>query len=73
MPDAVTGGIVLRIRLRFHKYTPQQLTIGWALHQQAAHQLGGDLLSGASEEELGEVRGEGGGRGSGLTICIDYL
>jgi len=33
---AVAGGLVLRIRLRFHKYAPQKLAIGLAFHQQAA-------------------------------------
>jgi len=43
----------LRIRLRFHNHAPQQLTIGLAFHQQAADELGGDDLGGASEEALG--------------------
>ena len=50
---AVTGGLVLGIRLRFHKYAPQQLASGLAFHQQAADQLGGNLLGGAGEEGLG--------------------
>jgi len=53
---AVAGGVVLRIRLRFHHHTPQQLAIRLALHQQAADELGGNDLSGAAEEALG---GEG--------------
>jgi len=43
----------LRIRLRFHNHAPQQLTIGLAFHQQAADELGGDDLGGASEEDGG--------------------
>jgi hypothetical protein len=63
---AVTGGLVLGIRLRFHNHAPQQLAIRLALHQQAADQLGGDLLGGAGEEGLREVLGERGGYGSGF-------
>jgi len=37
-----------------------------AFHQQAANQLGGDHLSGAGEEGLGEVLGERSGYGSGF-------
>ena len=54
---AVAGGVVLRIRLRFHNHAPQQLPSGLALHQQAADEVGGDLLGGAGEEGLGEVLG----------------
>jgi len=39
-----------------------------ALHQQATDELGGDLLGGAGEEELGELLGEGGGYGSWLRV-----
>jgi len=46
----VAGGVVLGIRLRFHKYAPQQLAIGLAFHQQAADQLGGDHLGWAGVE-----------------------
>jgi len=58
---AVAGGLLLGIRLHFHKYAPQQLAIGLAFHQQAADQLGGDQLGGAGEEGLGEVLGGRGG------------
>jgi len=51
---AVAGGLLLGIRLRFHKYAPQQLATFLALHQQAADQLGGDQLGGAGEEGLRE-------------------
>ena len=37
-----------------------------ALHQQAADELGGDNLSGAGEEVVGEVLGERGGYGDGV-------
>ena len=63
---AVAGGLLLGIRLRFHKYAPQQLTIRLAFHQQAADQLGGNELGGAGEEALGEMQGERGGFGSGF-------
>jgi len=43
------------IRLRFHNHTPQQLAIRLALHQQAADELGGNLLGGAGEEGWGEM------------------
>ena len=59
---AVAGGVVLGIRLRFHNHTPQQLAIRLAFHQQAADELRGDDLGGASEEGLGEVLGGRGGR-----------
>jgi len=49
---AVEGGLLLGIRLRFHKYAPQQLAIGLAFHQQSADELGGNLLGGAGEEAL---------------------
>jgi len=54
---AVAGRLLLGIRLRFHNHAPQQLAIGLAFHQQAADQLGGDDLSGAGVEGLGEVTG----------------
>ena len=40
---------------------PQQLAIGLALHQQAADELGGNLLGGATEEGVREGLGKGGG------------
>ena len=61
----VAGGVVLRIRLRFHNHAPQQLPGGLAFHQQAADQLGGNQLSGTAEEGLREVLGGRGGYGSG--------
>ena len=63
---AVAGGVALAIRLRFHNHAPQQLAIGLALHQQAADELGGDLLGGAGEEGLGEVLGGRGGYGMAM-------
>ena len=50
----VAGGFALAIRLRFHNHAPQQLAIGLAFHQKASDELGGDDLSGAGEEGLGE-------------------
>jgi len=60
---AVAGGLLLGIRLGFHHHAPQQLPSGLALHQQAADQLGGNLLGGAGEEGRGEVLGERPGYG----------
>ena len=68
---AVAGGVALAIRLRFHNHAPQQLAIGLALHQQAADELGGNLLGGAGEEGLGEVLGGRGGYGGGF--CEEVL
>ena len=62
----MAGRVVLGIRLRFHNHAPEQLTRGLAFHQQAADQLGGNLLGGAAEEGLGEVLGGRGGYGGGL-------
>ena len=63
---AVASRVVLGIRLRFHNHAPQQLPIRLAFHQQAADELGGNLLGGTGEEGLGEGLGERGGYGSGL-------
>ena len=63
---AVAGGVVLGIRLGFHNHAPQQLARGLAFHQQAADQIGGNLLGGAAEEVLGQVLGGLGGYGSGM-------
>ena len=49
---AVAGRVVLRIRLRFHDHTPQQLAIGLPFHQQAADELRCNLLGWAGEEGL---------------------
>ena len=38
-PVAVTGRLVLGIRLRFHNHAPEQAAIGLAFHQPAAHQV----------------------------------
>ena len=61
----MTGRVVLRIRLGFHNHAPEQLATFVAFHQQAADEVGGDLLGGAGEEALGEVLGGRGGYGSG--------
>jgi len=50
----------------FEIFTPQRLAIHLALHQQAADELGRNLLGGAGEKGWGEVLGEGGGYGSGF-------
>jgi len=64
---AVAGGLLLGIRLRFHNHAPQQLPSGLAFHQQAADQLGCNLLGGAGEEGWGELLGGRGGYGSGFS------
>ena len=69
---AVAGGLLLGIRLRFHNHAPQQLPIRLAFHQQAADELGGNLLGGAGEKGLGEGLGKRGGYGSGLGMGRDY-
>ena len=61
----MADGLALAIRLRFHNHAPQQLASGLALHQQAADEVGGNLLGGVGEEGLGEVLGRRGGYGSG--------
>ena len=69
VPVAVTYRLLLEIRLRFHNQAPQQRTRGLAFDQQAADEVGGNLLGGAGTEGLGEsweVLGDGrGGYGSG--------
>ena len=65
---AVAGGVVLRIRFRFHNHAPQQPAIRLAFHQQAADELGGNLLGGAGEEGVGEVLRGRGGYGSGFRL-----
>ena len=62
----VAGRFALAIRLRFHKYAPQQRPSGLALGQQAADELGGYPLGRASEEGLGEVLEGLGGYGGGF-------
>ena len=65
---AVAGGVVLRIRLRFHNHAPEQLATLLSLHQQAANELGGNDLGGAGEEGLGEVLG---GYGRSLELAFE--
>ena len=67
----MAGGVVLRIRLCFHHHTPQQAAVCLAFHKQAADQLGGNLLGGATEEGVGEVLGGRGGYGGGF--CEEVL
>jgi hypothetical protein len=64
----VAGGLFLRIRLCFHNHAPQQLASGLAFHQQAADELGGNLLGGAGEEGLGEGWEGLGGAGRGWEV-----
>ena len=62
----VAGGLLLGIRLRFHNHTPQQLAYGLAFHQQAANELGCNLLGGLGDEALVEVLGGRCSYGSGF-------
>ena len=67
---AVGGGLVLRIRLRFHNRAPEQVAIGLAFQQQAANELGRNLLSGPGEKGMGEGWEVVDGFGSGFVeIC----
>jgi hypothetical protein len=66
---AVAGGVVLGIRLCFHNHAPKQRAIRLPFHQQAADQLGGNLLGGAGEEGLREGLEERAGDGSGSGGC----
>ena len=73
---AVTGGVVLRIRLGFNNHAPEQLAIRLAFHQQATDEVGGDQLGRAGEEGLGErwegVYGYRSGLGeNGLSLLSD--
>ena len=52
--EAVAGGVVLGVRLRFHHHTPEQAAVLSAFHQQATDEVGGDQLGGAGEEGLRE-------------------
>ena len=36
---AMAGGLILRIRLRFHHHTPEQAAVVLLFHQPAAHQI----------------------------------
>ena len=64
----MAGRLVLRIRLGFHDHAPEQASIHLTFHQPAAHQIGGDDLSGTGEEGLEERLGERGGYGSGAFL-----
>ena len=61
---AMASRFTLAIGLRFHNHAPEQLAIPLAPHQQAADQLGGNLLCGAAEETRGE-RSDGEGQEDG--------
>jgi len=52
---AVAGGLLLGICLRFHQHAPQQRAIRLAFHQQAADELGCNLLGGSGEKGWGEM------------------
>ena len=68
---AVDGRGVLGIRFGSHDHAPEQAAVCFAFHQQAADELGGNLLGGAGEEGVGEVLGGRGGYGSGF--CEEVL
>jgi hypothetical protein len=77
VPDEVggVGAVIPVVRGGSFVNTPpfpqsaiEQLAIGFPFHQQAADELGGDLLGGAGEEGLPEVLGEVGGYGVALRI-----
>jgi len=71
MPVAST--LLLGIRLRFHHHAPQQLPSGLAFHQQAADELGCNLLGGAGKVGLRECWEGLGGYGSGLGGCELFI
>ena len=50
----MAGGVVLRIRLRFHDHAPKQAAIVLAFHQPAAHQFRSHHLCRAGEKGFGE-------------------
>ena len=69
-PVPVAGRLALAIRLCFHNHAPEQRASWLAFDQQAADQLGGNLLGGAAEEGLREVLSRRGGYGSGcVRLC----
>ena len=70
---AVAGGLLLGIRLRFHNHAPQQLAIRLAFHQQAADEVGGNLLGGAGEKGLGVVLVGRGGYGGGFRDWVEAI
>ena len=62
---AVTGRVILGIRLRFHNHAPEQLAIRLAFHQKATDEVGGNDRRWAGEEGVREGLGKGSGYGSG--------
>ena len=69
-PVPVAGRLALAIRLCFHNHAPEQRASWLAFDQQAADELGGNLLGGAAEEGLREVLSRRGGYGSGcVRLC----
>ena len=69
----MAGRLALAIRLRFHNHPPEQFSACLALHQQAADEIGGNLLGGAGEEGLGECWEGLRGYGSGLQQRSDEI
>ena len=51
---AMTSGVILGIRLRFHHHTPEQAAVCLAFHQPAANQRRGNDLRWAAEECMGQ-------------------
>ena len=58
--------IIQVILLRFHNHAPQRRSIRLAFHQQAADDLGGNLLGGAGKTVLGEAHVKRSGYGGGI-------
>ena len=69
----MAGGVVLGIRLRFHNHAPQEVATLLAFHQQAADEVGGDMLGGAGKEGVRERLGKGGGYGSGYRWAVSSV
>jgi len=51
----VAGGLLLRIRPRFHHHTPQQLSTFLAFHQQAADEFGATCSAGRAKNDWGSA------------------
>ena len=77
-PIAVTGRLILRIRLRLHNHAPKQMSIRLAFHQPTAHQLRSHHLCRSAEErerQSWEILGDGLGgyeSGSSTTEIADW-
>jgi len=68
---AVAGGLLLGIRLRFHNHAPQHRSLGLAFNQQAADELGCNLLGGGVKKDGGRCWEGLGGYGAGLEVTAD--